>query len=320
MTQPSDVGDTRPEILIATPLPARDIAPLESQFLIHRYDEASDKPAFLAGCRKVRAMLTSGHTGADAALIAALPALEIITCFGVGVDGVDFEATRARGIPVTNTPDVLTGDVADLAIALALSVMRDIPKADAHVRAGKWTSSTPPLSRRFFGSKIGILGMGRIGLATAERARGFGCEIGYFNRSAKPGLPYQAFETPQALAAWADVVIITLAGGAGTRAIMDAAAIEALGPTGYLVNVSRGSTVDEAALIEALQTGKIAGAGLDVFLNEPNIDPRFAELQNTVLMPHLGSATDETRRAMGQLMRDNLAAHFAGQPLLTPVE
>jgi D-3-phosphoglycerate dehydrogenase len=177
-----------------------------------------------------------------------------------------------------------------------------------------------PLARRFFGCKLGILGLGRIGLATAERARGFGCEIGYFNRTAKPGLPYQAFESVQALAGWADMVVVTLAGGAGTRAIMDRAAIQALGPEGYLVNVSRGSTVDEDALIEALQTGAIAGAGLDVFLNEPDIDPRFAGLANTVLMPHLGSATTATRRAMGQLVRDNLAAHFAGRPLLTQVD
>lgn len=320
MTQPGSADDTRPEILIASPLPARDITPLEPLFRIHRYYEATDKAAFLAQCGHVRAMLTTGHIGASAALIAALPALEVITCFGVGVDGVDFEATRARGIPVTNTPDVLTGDVADLAIALALAVMRDIPKGDVHVRSGQWKSGNLPLARRFFGSKLGILGLGRIGIATAERARGFGCEIGYYNRSPKPGLPYQAFETPQALATWADIVVITLAGGTGTRAIMDRAAIEALGPQGYLVNVARGSTVDEEALIEALQSGTIAGAGLDVFLNEPNIDPRFAGLTNTVLMPHLGSATDETRRAMGQLMRDNLLAHFAGKPLLTPFE
>jgi lactate dehydrogenase-like 2-hydroxyacid dehydrogenase len=267
----------------------------------------------------VRAILTTGHAGADAALIAALPALEIVACFGVGVDGVDFAATGARGLPVTNTPDVLTGDVADLAIALALAVMREIPRADAHVRSGAWKAGGMPLGRRFFGCKLGLLGLGRIGLATAERGRGFGCEIGYFNRTAKPGLPYQAFETVQALSAWADVVIVTLAGGAGTRAIMDAAAIKALGAQGYLVNVSRGSTVDEEALIEALQTGAIAGAGLDVFLNEPNIDPRFGLLPNTVLMPHAGSATTATRRAMGQLVRDNLAAHFAGKPLLTPV-
>jgi lactate dehydrogenase-like 2-hydroxyacid dehydrogenase len=320
MTQPGDTADMRPEILMMSALPQWDMEPLEAAYRIHRYWEASDKQALLAECKTVRAILTTGHAGANAALLAALPAVEIVACFGVGVDGVDFEATRTRGLPVTNTPDVLTGDVADLAIALALAVMREIPKADAHVRTGAWKTRGLPLARRFFGSKVGILGMGRIGVATAERARGFDCEIGYFNRTAKPDLSYPSFATVQALAAWADVVIVTLAGGAGTRAIMDRAAIAALGPQGFLVNVSRGSTVDEEALIQALQTGSIAGAGLDVFLNEPDIDPRFATLANTVLMPHLGSATTETRRAMGQLVRDNLAAHFAGQPLLTPVE
>ncbi|HTI00901.1 MAG TPA: 2-hydroxyacid dehydrogenase [Acidisoma sp.] len=320
MTQPSGTGDMRPEILMMNALPQWDMEPLEAAYRIHRYWEAADKQALLARCQNVRAILTTGHIGADAALIAGLPALEIVACFGVGVDGVDFEATRARGLPVTNTPDVLTDDVADLAMALALAVTRRLPQADSFVRAGKWKSGGMPLARRFFGCKLGILGLGRIGLATAERARGFGCEIGYFNRTAKPGLPYQAFESVQALAGWADMVIVTLAGGAGTRAIMDRAAIQALGPEGYLVNVSRGSTVDEDALIEALQTGAIAGAGLDVFLNEPDIDPRFAGLANTVLMPHLGSATTATRRAMGQLVRDNLAAHFAGRPLLTQVD
>lgn len=320
MTSPGSESSAQPEILMISPLPAWDMAPLEASYRIHRYWEAADKQALLAQCQNVRAILTIGHLGADAGLIAALPKLELVACFGVGVDGVDFAATRARGIPVTNTPDVLSGDVADLAIALAIAVMRDIPKADAFVRAGDWAQGGMRLGRRFFGCRLGILGLGRIGLAVADRARGFGCEIGYYNRSPKPGLPYAGFESPQALAAWADVVIVTLAGGAGTRAIMDAAAIAALGPQGYLVNVSRGSTVDEEALITALESGAIAGAGLDVFLNEPAIDPRFATLPNTVLMPHQGSATEETRRAMGQLVRDNLAAHFAGQPLLTPFE
>lgn len=320
MTSPGGASGALPEILMMSALPPWDMEPLEASYRIHRYWEAADKQALLAQCRNVRAILTTGHLGADAALIAALPRLELVACFGVGVDGVDFAATRARGLPVTNTPDVLTGDVADLAIGLAIAVMREIPKADAHVRGGAWTKGGMGLGRRFFGCRLGILGLGRIGLAVADRARGFGCTIGYYNRSPKPGLPYEGFESPQALAAWADVVVITLAGGAGTRAIMDAAAIAALGPQGYLVNVARGSTVDEEALITALQNGAIAGAGLDVFLDEPHIDSRFASLPNTVLMPHQGSATTETRRAMGQLVRDNLAAHFAGRPLLTPVE
>jgi D-3-phosphoglycerate dehydrogenase len=188
------------------------------------------------------------------------------------------------------------------------------------VRSGDWPKGGLPPARRFYGSRVGIVGLGRIGRATAERATGFGCEIGYFSRSRQADTPYTHFPTVPALATWADVLIVTAAGGAGTRGMVDAAALAALGPRGYIVNVSRGSTIDEAALLEALRTGRIAGAGLDVFLNEPNIDPRFATLPNTVLMPHQGSATEETRRLMGQLVRDNLAAYFAGQPLLTPVE
>ncbi|GAB0113793.1 2-hydroxyacid dehydrogenase [Acidisoma sp. C75] len=311
--------DGRPELIMMGALPAWDMAPLEATYRLHKYWEAADKAAFLAACRGVRAMLTKGEIGADAALIAALPALGMIANFGVGVDAIDFAATAARGIQVSNTPDVLTGDVADLAIALALAVMREIPRGDRLVRGGHWPQGGLPPARRFFGCKLGILGMGRIGLATAERARGFGCAIGYYNRSAKDGLAYERFETVEALAAWADVLIVTLAGGAGTRAILGPAAIAALGPRGYLVNVSRGSTVDEAALLEALEGRRIAGAGLDVFHNEPHIDGRFAALENVVLMPHQGSGTEETRRAMGQVVRDNLAAFFAGRPLLTPV-
>lgn len=309
----------RPELLMMGALPAWDMEPLDAAYRLHKYWEATDKAALLAACGQVRAILTKGDIGADATLIAALPALELIACFGVGVDAIDFPAAHARGIRVTNTPDVLTGDVADLAIALSLAVMREIPRGDALVRGGQWPQGGLPPARRFYGSKVGIVGLGRIGLATAERAAGFGCSIGYFNRSPKTGIPYQAFPTVQALADWADVLIVTLAGGSDTRAIVDAAAIRALGPRGYIVNVSRGTTVDEAALLAALEGGAIAGAGLDVFLNEPDIDPRFFTLPNTVLMPHQGSATEETRRLMGQLVRDNLAAYFSGRPLLTPV-
>lgn len=320
MTDGQVTADPRPELLMLAPLPAWDMEPLEATYRIHQYWTAADKPALLARCQAVRAILTIGHLGADAALIAALPKLELIACFGVGVDGVDFAATRARGIAVTNTPDVLTGDVADLAIGLAIAVMREMSRADRFVRAGDWAKGSFPLGRRFYGARVGVVGLGRIGQATAERAASFGCPVGYFNRSPKPGLPYEAFPTVQALADWAEVLIVTLAGGTGTRGIVDAAAIAALGPRGYLVNVSRGSTVDEAALLDALENGRIAGAGLDVFLNEPAIDPRFFALDNTVLLPHQGSATEETRRLMGQLVRDNLAAFFAGRPLLTPFE
>jgi D-3-phosphoglycerate dehydrogenase len=311
--------DSRPELLMIGSLPAWDMEPLAAQFRVHTLWDAPDRTGLLARCGAVRAATTRGELGADAALMDALPALEIIACYGVGVDGIDLEAARARGIRVTNTPDVLTGDVADTAIALALAVMREIPRADAHVRGGGWAAAPLPLARRFHGCKLGIVGFGRIGAAVAKRAAAFDCAIGYFNRSPLPDAPYQAFATIRALAEWCDVLVVTLAGGAGTRAIIDAEVIRALGARGFFVNVSRGTTVDEAALLTALETQAIAGAGLDVFLNEPHIDERFKALPNAVLYPHHGSATVETRRAMGQLMRDNLAAHFAGERLLTPV-
>jgi lactate dehydrogenase-like 2-hydroxyacid dehydrogenase len=312
-------GDVRPDVLVLSTLPDWDMEPLAAQFRLLTSADAPDRTALIARASAVRAIAAPGHRGADAALMDALPALEIIANYGVGVDGIDLEAARQRGIRVTNTPDVLTGDVADLAIALALAAMREIPRADAHVRGGGWAKGNLPLARRFHGCKLGIVGLGRIGAAIAKRAAAFDCTIGYFNRSPQPAAPYKAFPTIEALADWSDVLVVTVAGGAGTRALIDTAVLQALGPQGYLVNVSRGSTVDEPALLDALEGQAIAGAALDVFLNEPNIDARFKALPNVVLLPHHGSATVETRRAMGQLMRDNLTAHFAGQPLLTPV-
>jgi len=324
MTSGTDAQDAqplrnRPELLVLANLPAWDMEPLLEEFHAHRLSDAPDLDALLARCGAVRALAAPGHHGADAALMDALPALEIIANYGVGVDAIDLEAARARGIRVTNTPDVLTDDVADLAIALALSVMREIPRGDAHVRGGGWATGNMPLARRFHGCKLGIVGLGRIGAAIAKRAHAFDCAIGYFNRSPQPTSPYRAFATIRELAEWSDMLVVTVAGGAGTRALIDTAVLQALGPRGFLVNVSRGTTVDETALLDALESRAIAGAALDVFLNEPHIDERFKALPNAVLLPHHGSATVETRRAMGQLMRDNLSAHFSGKPLLTPV-
>ena len=320
MASSSEAGDdAKPELLVVGNLPEWDMEPLAAQFRLRTLWDAPDKAALLGNCGSVRAVATRGDLGADAALIAALPALEIIAAYGVGVDAIDLDAARSRGIRVTNTPDVLTGDVADIAIALALSAMREIPRGDAHVRGGGWGAGNLPPARRFYGCKLGIVGLGRIGAAVAHRAEGFDCAIGFYNRSPQLDTPYQAFATIRALAEWCDVLVVTLAGGTGTRALIDAPVLGALGPAGFLVNVSRGTTVDEPALLDALEKRTIAGAALDVFLNEPHIDERFKALPNAVLYPHLGSGTVETRRAMGQLMRDNLAAHFAGAPLLTPV-
>lgn len=308
------------EILLAGAYPAWDMDDLEQAYTVHRLWEADDRDAFLAEHGpSIRAIATRGELGASADLMRRLPALELVSCYGVGTDAIDLSHARQNGIRVTNTPDVLTEDVADIAIALALAAARHVPQADAFVRAGQWGKVAMPLVTRFAGKRVGIAGIGRIGQAIARRATGFGCEIAYFARNARPELPYHHMPDMTDLAAWSDVLIVILPGGGATKGIVTAKALEALGPEGIFVNVSRGSTVDEPALIEALQQGRIRSAGLDVFWNEPNIDARLLALDNVVLHPHHGSGTVETRRAMGALVRANLAAHFAGQPLPTPV-
>ncbi len=267
----------------------------------------------------VRALVTRGDIGADRSVIASLPNLEIIACYGVGFDAIDLDAARARGIRVTNTPDVLTEDVADMGIGLALAVTRQLLRGHAHVRSGRWPDAAFPLVKRFYGSRVGVVGYGRVGKAVARRAAAFDCEIGYFDIASDEKSPHSRFDSLHELAGWADMLIVTVAGGPTTARMIDASVLEALGPNGYLVNISRGSAVDELALLTALECSRIAGAGLDVYWNEPNIDPRFRALDNVVLQPHHASATVETRQAMGRLMCDNLDAHFNGGALLTPV-
>ena len=311
---------TKPDLLLIGPYRDSDMEALAKVYTLHRYWKATDKPAFLqALAPSVRAIGTRGDLRVPADIIAALPKLEIIACFGVGVDGIDLAAARARGIKVTNTPDVLTDDVADLAMALILAVARKLPEAQSHLISNAWKQGDFPLTTRASGKRIGIIGMGRIGQAIAERARAFKMDIAYFNRSPKAGLPYQATASIEELAGQSDFLVAALTGGKQTEGIVSASVLKALGPSGYFINVARGTVVDEAALITALQEKTIAGAALDVFRNEPNIDPAFLTLGNVVLVPHVGSATIETRAAMGKLVYDNLAAHFAGQPLLTPV-
>lgn len=313
---PSDL----PHVLMCGPYPSWDMDALEPAYVLHKLWEAADPEALLNACApKVRAIATRGELGASAALMARLPALEIVSCYGVGTDAIDLAAARARGIRVTNTPDVLTGDVADIAVGLALSVMRRIPAGDAHVRSGAWAQKNMDLTTRLNGKRVGLVGYGRIGATVARRLTGFDVELGYFARAARSDSPHRFFGSLTELAEWSDLLIVTLAGGAATQNLIDAGVLRALGPEGWLVNVSRGSTVHEPALLDALENYQIAGAGLDVFWNEPRIDARFMALDNVVLQPHHGSGTLETRRAMGQLVRDNLSAHFAGQPLLTPV-
>ncbi len=267
----------------------------------------------------VRGMAGSGDSKVPAALIAQLPALEVISIMGVGYDGVDVAAAKARGIMVTHTPNVLNDDVADLAIGLMLSAARQLPAADRYVRSGQWLHGAMPLARKMSGARLGLVGMGRIAQAIAQRALGFGMSVAYTARSAKADLPFAYHPNAEALAAAVDFLVVITPGGDGTRHLIDAAVLKALGPKGFLVNVARGSVVDESALIDALESGAIAGAGLDVFADEPRVPDRLLALHKVVLTPHIGSGTQATRQAMADLAFNNLAAHFAGQPVLTPV-
>jgi lactate dehydrogenase-like 2-hydroxyacid dehydrogenase len=310
----------RPAVLMIGAYPDADTAAMAVDYELLKLWEAEDFDALIAehGGR-VRAIATRGDLGASAALMERLARLEIVACFGVGVDAIDLDHARARGVAVTNTPDVLTEDVADLALALMLATARALPQGDRLVRAGAWGSGAMPLGHAFHGSRVGVVGMGRIGVAIARRAEAFGCSVAFHNRSPRPDLPYSQAGSLAELARGSDYLVLAVPGGPGTERLIGREVLDALGPEGVLINIARGSVVDEAALIDALERGAIQGAGLDVFVNEPEIDPRFLSLENTVLQPHRGSATVETRRAMGALVRENLAAHFAGRPLKTPV-
>jgi lactate dehydrogenase-like 2-hydroxyacid dehydrogenase len=313
---------TRPELLQMGPYPAWDQEPLDADFTLHRYFEAADKAAFLAEVGpRVRGIATRGELGASAAIIAACPALEVISVYGVGYDAVDLAACRARGIRVTNTPDVLTNDVADLGVAMMLMQSRGMAGAETWVRDGSWAArGLYPLQRKVWGRRVGILGLGRIGHAVARRLQGFDMQIAYSARAPKDDAgDWDYVADPVALAARSDFLFVTLAASAATRHIVGAEVIAALGAGGMLINISRASNIDEAALLDALETGRLGSAALDVFEGEPALNPRFLALPNVLLQPHHASGTVETRRAMGQLLRDNLTAHFAGAPLPTPV-
>jgi D-3-phosphoglycerate dehydrogenase len=310
----------KPGLLLVGELPEWDVAALEEAFTIHHYWREADKAGMLARVRDgVVAIVTKGEIGADAALMDALPRTKIIACYGVGVDAIDLDAARARGIPVTNTPDVLTEEVADFAILLMLGAARRVRDGDEWVRSGAWAKRGPmALTTRISGKRLGIVGLGRIGSAIARRAEGFGMPIAYSARARKD-VPYDWYPTPAAMAPHVDVLCVAAAGGAATRGLVDRAAIEALKPGVVFVNVSRGTVVDEAALLEALRAGRIGAAGLDVFLNEPHIDPAFLTFPNVLLQPHAASGSVETRKDMGRLMRENVAAAMAGRTLPTRI-
>jgi lactate dehydrogenase-like 2-hydroxyacid dehydrogenase len=269
---------------------------------------------------RVRGIATEANRGADRPLIAALPKLELICVFGVGTDAVDLAAARERGVPVTNTPGILTDEVADLAIGLMLASARQIPFADRYVRDGSWASKGPiPLGRSVGGKTMGVIGLGGIGRAIADRGAAFRMRVIYTGPRRKPDAPYEYVADVVDLARQSDYLMVACKGGPDTHHLVSAAVIDALGPKGTLVNVARGSVVDEAALIPALAEGRLGHAALDVCENEPNPSPDLLNLPGVIVQPHHGSATVETRTAIGQLMIDNLSAHFAGRPLLTPV-
>jgi len=291
---------------------------LANAFQVHLLPEL-DAAALAQVAPLIRGIAGSGDSKVPADLIARLPALEVISIMGVGYDGVDVAAAKARGIMVTHTPDVLNDDVADLALGLMLSAARQLPAADRFVRAGHWPQGAMPLARKMSGARLGLVGIGRIGQAIAQRALAFNMHVAYTARSARPALPYAYYRDAVSLAAAVDFLVLIAPGGAGTRHLVNAEVLKALGPQGILINVARGSVVDEAALIDALESGTIAGAGLDVFEAEPQVPQRLRDLPQVVLTPHIGSATAATRQAMADLAFNNLAARLAGRPALTPV-
>jgi lactate dehydrogenase-like 2-hydroxyacid dehydrogenase len=307
-------------LLITGPMYPPTLAELEQAYEAQRLWSAPDRAALLAAVAdKVTAVASSNSGGIDAATIARLPKLKVIAHFGVGYDTVDVDAAKARGIDVTNTPDVLTEEVADLAMALLLATVRRVPQGDRHVREGKWLKGPMALTESLQGRTLGVIGMGRIGRAIARRAEAFNLRVAYQGPRRKAELAWPWFADPAALAKESDLLMVACPGGEATRGLVSRSVIDALGPQGFLVNIARGSVVDEPALIEALQQGRIAGAGLDVFADEPRVPAALIALDNVVLQPHVASATHPTRKAMGQLVIDNLAAHFAGKPLVTPI-
>lgn len=294
-------------------------ASLAAQYDVQHLPQAgAARDAFLAAHGKgIEAIATSARFGVDAATIAALPDLKVISSFGVGLDTLDLPAARARGIQVGFTPDVLNDCVADTAFALLMDVARRISVADRFVRRGDWLKGQFTPATKVSGKRLGILGLGRIGSAIAKRASGFDMEVKYHNRKPVEGSAYGYAASLKELAEWADFLVIASAGGAETRGLVSAEILDALGPQGYLINISRGTVIDEPALVRALAEKRLAGAGLDVFEREPHVPAELLALDNVVLLPHLASNTHETRAAMAQRVEDNLAAFFAGKPLVS---
>ncbi len=309
------------DVLVIKPMLPSVIEALEENFTVHKLYEADDPSAFLTSIgSRVRGVATSGHTGVPPEIMHKLPNLEIVSSFGVGYDAIDPEDCRRRGIIVTNTPDVLTDAMAEITLGLMIALCRKIPQADAYMRAGHWTAKgNYPLTSELTGKTVGIFGLGRIGKEVARRAQAFKMQVVYCGRNEQPYEPYPYFADVVEMAKVSDWLISIVPGSAATDRIIGRRVFDALGPDGYFVNVGRGSTVDEEELVKVLTEGRIAGAALDVFEDEPNAPEALFALDNVVLSPHQGSATRKTRWAMGDLVVRNLKAHFAGLPVITPV-
>lgn len=318
MTQPStrDV----PVLIIGALLPSLQEA-VETHFDATRFWELPDQATWLAqNGERIKAIVTSGALGASSEVIAKLPKLEAIFSFGVGYDSIAVDAARDRGIVVTNTPEVLDDCVADTAMALTLDVMRRYSEADRFLRAGQWPKGKFPLASKIGNKKIGIVGLGNIGEAIAKRATAFDMQVLYHNRKPKAGVAYQYYADLDAMITDCDVLVLAVPGGKPTEGLIDAKRLGLLGSKGFLVNIARGSVVDQAALIDALREGRIAGAGLDVYEDEPNVPQALIEMDNVVLLPHLASGTHETRQAMGDLVWSNIQGYYHNdRQVLTPI-
>lgn len=312
---------SKADVLMTGPMQPIVAETLEAACTLHRLWEAPDRDAFLREIGpRIRGIATStGHGATDTTLFEHLPKLEILASFGVGYDNVNVAEAARRGIVVTNTPDVLNDEVADLALALLLATVRKLPQSDRYVRQGSWLKGPYPLTATLRGRTVGIVGLGRIGRAIAQRIEAFGLKVMYHGRSKQADVAYPYFPTVAGLAEAVDVLIVIIPGGAATKHLIDAEVLKALGPDGILINVARGSVVDERALIEALRSGTILTAGLDVFEDEPRVPQDLIDMDHIVLLPHVGSATVHTRAAMGKLVADNLVSWFAGKGPLTPV-
>ena len=309
------------EIILLGPMKPLIVKGLEAIGTLHKSAEAKDLQSFYASHADVRAIAcaaTSEYLGD--AFIQRFPKLQIISSFGVGYDHIDAKAAGARGVIVTNTPEVLTEEVADTALALLLNSVREFPQAERYLRAGKWLQKTYPLTKATLRNRtVGILGMGAIGQAIARRLDAFGVPVVYHARKLRPEVSYRHYPKLLDMAHEVDTLMVIVPGGAATANIINAEVLDALGPNGILINMARGSVVDEPALIKALKEKRIMAAGLDVFAKEPEVPPELMAMDNVVLFPHLGSASVYTRDRMDQLVVDNIAAWVAGKPPLTPV-